>query len=501
MFSERFEISPEILEEYGTIDISLVADIPMFIDPILIFNSNKIEYKTLHEEIIKYMHFLARKAANKLDDKEIKTWFTFKEVCNNWLGYSMSGNKGQALNIEFGRTLYENISFILNNNNISRGIHAEKIMLLYPGSGKDKISDMTVNLIKGFLCKYTEKFTKKYIKNNAKYFNVEKDTFNYETETFTSNTYYLPYIVNEKGKEEFILLTPRDILRSDEPAINRIDFLRNMDLVRDTIDNDSLRIQLNDYLQKAIIEYNAKCKATNKKPKDSEEKKVKTKSFEEFSKMHKEIYDYYVKIKENDRTEIENQTGEEVSIQLRKFNENVKFLIGIIYDNKNMFNKSSNSYEEAKKRVEFFKHRIEDNDCYKIFYNDDKKQIINNENDLQRMFKFVWYNSPFKDDSETNNGRGPSDFVISMGSNDVTVIEFKLAKNTNLNHTFEQVKIYDKANNTANDIVVIFFFSDKEYDKTIKSLKLNNKEQLINENVFLIDCRLKESASKRTAKV
>lgn len=92
MFSEYFEVNIEDLQKYGAIDISLVADIPMFIAPIL-------EYKQLYQDIIKYMHFLAEKAKNKLDDKEIKTWFTFKEVCNNWLGFSMFGNKGQALDV------------------------------------------------------------------------------------------------------------------------------------------------------------------------------------------------------------------------------------------------------------------------------------------------------------------------------------------------------------------------------------------------------------------
>ena len=118
MFSEKFNVDPKILENYGAIDISLVADIPMFIDPILIFNSDKPKYKELHENIIKYMYFLAKKAKENLNDKEIKTWFTFKEVYNNWLGFSMSGNKGQALNIGFGKTLYKNISFVLNTKGI-----------------------------------------------------------------------------------------------------------------------------------------------------------------------------------------------------------------------------------------------------------------------------------------------------------------------------------------------------------------------------------------------
>ena len=87
-----------------------------------------------------------------------------------------------------------------------------------------------------------------------------------------------------------------------------------------------------------------------------------------------------------------------------------------------------------------------------------------------------------------------------MGSTDVTVIEFKLAKNTNLDHVFEQVKIYKKTNNTEKHIVVIFYFNDREYEKALKSLKATDAENIVNENVFLIDCRIKESASKSTAK-
>lgn len=47
-FSERFQISSELLKEYGAVDISLVCDIPLFIDPMLIFNSEKEIYKNLH---------------------------------------------------------------------------------------------------------------------------------------------------------------------------------------------------------------------------------------------------------------------------------------------------------------------------------------------------------------------------------------------------------------------------------------------------------------------
>lgn len=171
-FSEKFNVSSELIEAYGAVDISLICDVPLFVDPMLIFNSNKPEYKALHEKIIKFFHFLYKKAEKGLTKKEIGAWFNFKEVPNNWLGYSLEGNKGLALGQKYAEFLYNNIAFAINTNGLTQSGHIEKIMLLYEGSGKDKISDLTVNLIKGYLCEYTEKFAMEYIE---RYDQVQKD--------------------------------------------------------------------------------------------------------------------------------------------------------------------------------------------------------------------------------------------------------------------------------------------------------------------------------------
>lgn len=154
-FSEYFEIEPCLLREYGALDISLVCDLPLFIDPMLIFNSSKPEYQKLHEGIIRYFYFLATKARRGLQKNEVKAWFKFSEVKNNWLGYSLVGNGGLALGDAYAQFLYDNIGFAISTNSISQSVHIEKIMLLYSGSGKDKISDLTVNLIKEYLLEYT----------------------------------------------------------------------------------------------------------------------------------------------------------------------------------------------------------------------------------------------------------------------------------------------------------------------------------------------------------
>ena len=500
MFSDKFKVSREAIEEYGAINISLIADIPLFVDPILIFNSEKPEYQRLHNRIIEYLYFLARKAEKGLNKSEIKTWFSFNEVCNNWLGYSKNGNKGLALDVHFAQFLYENISFVIGDNNICKGKHIEKIMLLKPGSGKDKISDLTVNLIKGFLCEYTETFAKKYINDNSLAMNisVDKAEFNYETECFVSKEYYLPYIINEKGKIEYVLLTPSDILRRDEQSINLDDFRNNYKMIRDSIENDILRVQVDNYLQKAVNNYHLKCTTLNIKAKYSEEEREKKNAFEDFAKEHTEIYDYYIKMKEMQHKDIVRNAKEEVEDVIEKFVNIASKLAEIINDSYVTKNRK-NSLEESIDRVKYLKDVIENQGLYNIFYEskDSGEPRFSSEKDIQLLFKFAWYNSRFKLDAETNNGDGPADFVVSFGKNDVTVIEFKLASNSRLGHVFKQVEVYEKANSTNQRVIVIFYFNDKELQRANKEIEKEKKISEINKSIFLIDCRNRESASKR----
>ncbi|MFG7353445.1 hypothetical protein ACGMNB_21025, partial [Shewanella oncorhynchi] len=58
LFSDYFGVTKEKLDAYGAFNISLINDLPVFIDPFLLFGSEKDEYQNLHQEIIKYITFL-----------------------------------------------------------------------------------------------------------------------------------------------------------------------------------------------------------------------------------------------------------------------------------------------------------------------------------------------------------------------------------------------------------------------------------------------------------
>lgn len=151
LFSDYFNVDKTIISEYGAVNISLFADTPLFIDPLLIFNNDNPEIKCLYERISSYLKFLNKIASKNPSEDEIQYYFRFKEVKENWLGVSKIGNCGNALGDAFANELVSSIGGVCDDNGITSDVHIEKMYLVKRGVGKDKISDWTMNLLLGFL--------------------------------------------------------------------------------------------------------------------------------------------------------------------------------------------------------------------------------------------------------------------------------------------------------------------------------------------------------------
>ena len=153
-FSDFFGVRKSALNKYGAFDISLLADLPLFVDPFLLFNSKKPKYRTLHDRMIEYLRFLKEKSAadQSLDSGLLTAWYMFPEVEQNWLGFSATGNHGHGLGRTFAEALHTNLGKIFGSfgkENVTRGSHLEKLCLIRDGVGRDNISDFTNNLIRG----------------------------------------------------------------------------------------------------------------------------------------------------------------------------------------------------------------------------------------------------------------------------------------------------------------------------------------------------------------
>ena len=171
-FSDFFGISTEVVEDAGFLDISLINDLPVFVDPFLLFNSVTPTYQDLHVDIIRYMRFLKeRTLVGGLSPGLVDAWFTFPEVRQNWLGFSQTGNRGHGLGRDFARGLQKGFRSVFKDfgeEQITHGSHLEKLTLLRDGVGRDTISDFTTNLIKGYLADRTQEFAQQFLPDHLR---------------------------------------------------------------------------------------------------------------------------------------------------------------------------------------------------------------------------------------------------------------------------------------------------------------------------------------------
>lgn len=283
-FSDYFSVLPQIIEDYGAFNISLLNDLPLFIDPFLLFNSTKSEYRDLHDRMIRYLRFLRDKsAAGGIHRGLIQAWYRFPEVRQNWLGFSLKGNRGSGLGRDFAQELHENLHRIFadfGEETVTRGSHLEKLCLFSDGVGKDNISDFTTNLIKEYLLEYTQSFAREHIHRQfRRRVMVSRVRFNYHTESWERVVYELPIFDGD-----YVLLTPKDLLTKEDTWINRADLLDEFDEIPAAIANDELRAQINNYFAKQLPE----------KPKDKDRREAAKQTIREFP----EIIDYFIRYKE-----------------------------------------------------------------------------------------------------------------------------------------------------------------------------------------------------------
>lgn len=479
-FSDYFEINPEVIENHGAFNVSLLSDLPLFIDPFLLFTSKKKEYQGLHDSIIKYLAYLRDNAIKhpEIDVHALKYLYCFPEVKQNWFGFSFKENGGSGLGLDFAKALHSNLYAIFNDfgkEKITKGSHLEKLCLIKDGVGKDNISDFTTNLIKEYLLEYTQDFTLKNLpEEKRKEFPVEKVRFNYDKEVWEGGRFILPSF-----NGQYVILTPIDMLTRDEIWINKQDLSNSFDYIHATMEDGALRDRLNNYILKSLKE-------------DSKSKEREAAKYQAFAEIP-ELIDFYIKYKEDNGEYAQSNSLKKIDDSKALYNEQFGTIVKSLVD-KGFYSTPENSEEDTRNRILFFKDVIENQDGYKKLYLNGV--AVEKEYDIQILFKFVWFNTKFDINREPNNGRGPVDFKVSKGAKDKTLVEFKLAKNTHLKKNLEkQLEIYKDANGTDKGFYVIFYFSEEQQSRVKRILKELELEQ--SKYIVLVDARAdnKQSAS------
>ncbi|MFC8531355.1 hypothetical protein [Nocardia sp. NPDC057227] len=479
LFSDHFGVSTEDLQDYGAFDICLLADLPLFIDPFLLFESSKTEYQKLHTDIIEYLKFLRSKAGSASTPGLLKAWYTFGEVEQNWLGFSLSGNSGHGLGKKFATSLHKSLGDILHDfgsENITKGSHLEKLTLIESGVGRDTISDFTTNLIKEYLLNFTQKFARDHIDETlCEEVSVDRVSFNYKTERWAPGTFFLP-----KYLEDFVLLTPTDMLTRDETWISHTDMVKSFSRLPVAVPDNVLRDTIRNYFYKQL----------EPNPTQAEKRKAAEETIKEFP----ELVDYYIKLREQDGQKATAASQSKVDEALDFFVRRLRGIANGLSEKTDFFEAPFETYEEALARTLTFKRYVENEDGYLLLNKADRRPY--KERDVQILFTALWKGTSFDVNREVNNGRGPVDFKVSYGAKDSSLLELKLASNTHLRRNLEnQVEIYKAANNTDKAIKIIVCYTKGEQEKVKKILEdLQIAEE---ESVVVIDARNdnKQSAS------
>ena len=466
-FSQHFGIDSRVLRDYGAFDISVVSDLPLFVDPFLLFNSDKPEYMDLHAGILRYLVYLRDKASSDLDPALIRNLYRFKEVKQNWLGFTVLGNGGSGLGQVFAEALHQSLGTILSNfgdEDITNDSHLEKLCLIRGGVGRDNVSDFTTNLIKHYICEYTEAFAKEHMSpDDRQVMPVARARFNYDTETWETVRFCLPVL-----NGDYVLLTPVDMLTRDDTWINHSDMIHQFHELPAAIPSDELRGQINKYFRSKLSSHYP----------TAEER---LKAAEETIRRFPQLIDYYIKIKEEEGDLAESLSARRVAETDEVFVKQLQRLLSDLVVRTDFYSRPSTSYQEALDRVLYFKQYVENQDGYRLINR--AGEPFSRETDVQLYFGLVWYKSEFDVNREVNNGRGPVDFKISRGSMDKSLIEFKLASNSKLKRNLQkQVAIYEAANATRKSVKVIICYTaddQRKIERTLEELNLGSEESIV----------------------
>jgi hypothetical protein len=149
-----------LLQNISQYDVDFVipfvgVDVPVGIDPFLLFKSRVPEYRDLHGILIST--FNAGIDAIRQDDiAEASRLFDFPEVAAIGMGYTQKSKRGSGVGSYLSRLIIETL--VGSPGLQERGIrHVEEMQLVSAGIGPDRVSDITANILKRFLIGYTQR--------------------------------------------------------------------------------------------------------------------------------------------------------------------------------------------------------------------------------------------------------------------------------------------------------------------------------------------------------
>lgn len=468
--SSILKVSAKQLDKKGVFNAFVDIDSKLYIDPSLLhkpkikeFKNSYAKFKTYFSEVLKLIDNSQTK--NDRFWREALKRLQFKEFKYVALGYSVGNKSGNAIGPEIASNLLDTSHQIIKAG-IKDPIIFELIGLFEKGIGADRISDMTVHIIKEDLIKYTQRVS---------------DELEIKQREFGSAKLKLPF--NPKSGEP-IVFTPKELLQ-DLP----IAFCWE-DIDRVCSENDELRKRVNNQIGKTW-KY-----ATSSRVAKSQLKETLLSNPEALKDLIKQY-------KEKPKTPydfVNDPSGQVIWAELSEKAANDFPLNFASLKLKPVT--SENILQVTKTICEQYAKLIESNGWFEFLY--DNGGHLRNERFAQKLFYGIADQYCLANDlnlsREPNAGSGALDFKITKGYKAVVTVEIKYSSNTNLLKGYtKQLPTYNKAESADTSIYLVL--RTTRADNSIKQLlKINkaatDKGERVPE-VIIIDARPQKSASNR----
>jgi hypothetical protein len=199
---------------------NLTTDLPLCIDPFLLYKSKDETLRNLHKNLLDIFN-QGIQYYREGKEKDLNILIDFPEVNEIGFGYSEGRIRGSGLGSQLNQLLASTLS--ASEPLQERGLrHIEELQLVAIGVGADRVSDIAANVLKAFLINYTQK--------QANLWNIPLTSampishyFDFDSWEWADGYFDLP---KNPITGDPILLVPRRIVRR-LPWINYDDFFSN----------------------------------------------------------------------------------------------------------------------------------------------------------------------------------------------------------------------------------------------------------------------------------
>lgn len=133
----------------------LDEDLPLCIDPFLLYKSRDETLRILHVRLIQ-LFSIGIELFRENKEQELAQLIDFPEVNEIAFGYSEGAVRGSGLGAQLNKLLADTLS--ASEALQARGLrHIEELQLVSMGVAADRVSDIAGNVLKSFLVEYTQK--------------------------------------------------------------------------------------------------------------------------------------------------------------------------------------------------------------------------------------------------------------------------------------------------------------------------------------------------------